>query len=127
MVTVEITLPDTVYGRAESLAHLTGRSVAEIVTTTLDLSLPSSTNEATPTAPLTELSDAAVLALADAQMEPAQATQLAALLDRQQAGTLTDAERGVLREVMQHYQVGLLRKAHALQEAVARGLRAPLT
>jgi len=49
--------------------------------------------------------------------------RLSMLLDHQQAGTLTSEERAELAALMQLYQVGLLRKAQALREAVRRGLR----
>ena len=48
------------------------------------------------------------------------------LLDRQQAGILTEAERPELWVLMQTYQFLLLRKAQALSEAVSRGLQEPL-
>jgi hypothetical protein len=67
-----------------------------------------------------------VLALADTQMEPAQDQQFSRLLNQQQAGTLTEAERSELLVLMQIYQETLLRKAQALHEAVRRGLREPL-
>jgi len=44
--------------------------------------------------------------------------------DRQQAETLTGAERPELAGLMEVYQVQLLRKAQALRESVRRGLRA---
>ena len=67
-----------------------------------------------------------VLALSRLELPPTQDRRLSALLEQQQAGTLTDAERGELLTLMQAYQEGLLRKAQALQEAVRRGLREPL-
>ncbi len=60
------------------------------------------------------------------QMEPAQDQRLSFLLDKQQAGELTEADRSELLALMQVYQEGLLRKAQALREAVQRGLREPL-
>jgi len=55
-------------------------------------------------------------------MEPTQDQRLSTMLDRQQAGELTEAERPELLALMQVYQEGLLRKAQALHEAVRRGL-----
>lgn len=51
-------------------------------------------------------------------MEPAQDARLSELLDRQQAGSLSENERSELQTLMQIYQAGLLRKATALSEAV---------
>ncbi|NJN65782.1 MAG: hypothetical protein HC884_03245 [Chloroflexaceae bacterium] len=124
---VTITLPDTVYGRAENLASMTGRSVVDILATTIELSLLNLLAEDEMGTLLAELSDEAVLALADMQMEPTRAQQLSHLLDRQQAGVLSDDERRELHHLMRHYHAGLLRKAQALQEAVKRGLRGALT
>jgi hypothetical protein len=72
------------------------------------------------------LPDEDVLALTALQMKPAQDRRLSLLLDRQQTGSLTEAERFELFTLMQVYQEGLLRKAQALHEAVRRGLRESL-
>jgi hypothetical protein len=73
---------------------------------------------------LSDLSDADVLDLTALEHPAGQDRELRALLERQQAGSLSPQERHRLAALMQAYQVGLLRKA--LQEAVRRGLRAPL-
>lgn len=124
---VTLTLPDEIYRRAEWLAQLTSRDVTDILSATIELSLPAINAGAKQAVrPMAELSDAEVLALTDLQMEAAQDQRLSQLLDRQQAGELTDTDRAVLVGLMQGYQEGLLRKAQALQEAVRRGLREPL-
>jgi hypothetical protein len=76
---------------------------------------------------IADLSNEELLALTDLQMEPAEDSRLSELLDKQQSGTLTEAERPELQKLMQIYQEGLLRKATALQEAVRRGLMEPLS
>ncbi len=76
-----------------------------------------------PATPMVALSDDDVLALADLQLEHEADRRLSALLESQQAGTLSSAERSELLTLMQLYQDGLLRKAGALKEAVRRGLR----
>jgi hypothetical protein len=119
---VTLTLPDTIYGSAESLASMTGRSVADILVTTIELSLPTFLSEGEAATSVTELSDDEVLAVVNIQMEPASAQRLSVLLERQQAGILSDDERKELHTLMHHYQSGLLRKAYALQEAVKRKL-----
>jgi hypothetical protein len=48
------------------------------------------------------------------------------LLDRQQAGRLSEAARSELAALMQIYHENLVRKAQALSEAVRRGLLGPL-
>jgi hypothetical protein len=123
---VSVTLPDEVYHRAECLARLTGRNVADVLADTIVLSLPPLNPPAKTHEPITDLSGADVLALAELQMRPDQDRRLSVLLERQQAGALPDAERAELLVLMQLYQEGLLRKAQALHEVVKRGLREPL-
>lgn len=76
---------------------------------------------------MTEWSDERVLAAAD---DPGLSVEddrrLSDLLNRQQAGALSDMERLELARLMEVYQTELLRKAQALREAVRRGLRPPL-
>ncbi len=73
--------------------------------------------------PISELSDSAVLALADSTMEPSDDLRLSELLYRQQAELLSEPEHVELAQLMEVYQEGLLLKAEGLAEAVRRGLR----
>jgi hypothetical protein len=123
---VVVTLPDDVYRRAERLAQLTSRGVADILADTIALSLPPLSPLTASVRPITELSDEEVLDLTELQMAPERDRRLSALLQKQQAGKLPDPERSELSVLMQRYQEGLLRKAQALHEAVRRGLREPL-
>ncbi len=59
-------------------------------------------------------------------MPAAEDERLSDLLDRQQAGSLSVAERSELTALMALYQRLLLRKAQGLREAVRRGLRRPV-
>ncbi len=124
---VTVTLPDEVYERAERLAQLSHREVADLLAETIAVSLPVLRPQPDAPAPAGALSDAEVLALTDLQLPAAQDQRLSALLDRQQAGTLTEPERAELAALFQRYQEGLLQKAQALAEAVRRGLREPLS
>jgi hypothetical protein len=123
---VTVTLPDDIYQRAAYLARLTGREVADVLAETIDLSLQPLRLPLANEPPLAQRSDAEVLALADAQMDPSQDHHLSDLLARQQAGALAAGDREVLLGLLQVYQNGLLRKAQALRQAVQRGLRPPL-
>lgn len=123
---VVLTLPDEVYQRAERLAQLTGRPIADTLADALELFLPSVSPFSTSGKPVTELTDEDVLALTELQMTPQQDETLSALLHTQQAGELADTERTELCALLQLYQEGLLRKAQALREAVRRGLHEPL-
>ncbi len=120
---VTVALPDELYWQAEQLAQSTGRAVADLLVETIQLSLPPRNATASAGASISALSDGDVLALADLQLEHEADRRLSALLESQQSGTLSSAERSELLTLMQLYQDGLLRKAGALKEAVRRGLR----
>jgi hypothetical protein len=94
-------LPDEVYHRAEHLAQLTSRDVADILAYTIELSLAPAGSPPEAVRPLTELADEEVLALSELQIEPAQDRRLSELLDKQQAGELSAAEHEELRGLMQ--------------------------
>ena len=123
---VTVTLPDDTYRRAEYLARLTGRDIADVLAETIHLSLQPLGVQHAADQPVAELSDADVLAAADSEMDPAQEGRFRELLEKQQAARLTQEDRTALLALMQVYQEGLLRKAQALHEAVQRGLRPPL-
>ena len=130
---ITLNLPEDVYNRAEGLAQLIGRDLADVLIEAISLSL-------SPTNPLGEgksdnskvesiksLSDREVMAMSELQMESEQDVCLSQLLSKQQAGTLTEAERPELWNLMQIYQTLLLKKAVALREAVERDLVEPLS
>jgi hypothetical protein len=124
---ITITLPDEVYQRAKRFARLANRDIASVLVDTIQLSIPPTRADTLALVPISDLPDEQVLALTDLQMEPDQDECLSELLDRQQAGLLTENDRLELQVLMQIYQEGLLRKATALSEAVKRGLMEPLS
>ena len=75
--------------------------------------------------PIQTWSDERVISVCDSQMSPEQSERLSDLIDKGQAGSLTVDERPELWTLMRIYEVGQLRKAKALAEAVHRGLRSP--
>jgi len=121
---ITVTLSDDVYRSAEQVARLTGRPISEVLVETIEAGLP--LREAASAPPVESLDDDHVKALAESSMDEEQSQRLSVLLDRQQAGSLTEAERVELRALMQIYEDGLLRKAQALSVAVRRSLRLPL-
>lgn len=129
-VQLTLTLPSEFVHRAQQWAARANCDVGEIVAMAAILSLPPLEVEAPAGEderhPLEELTDAQVLALTHLQMEPAQDSRLSILLERQQAALLSPSERAELDALMSRYEIGLLRKAEALAEAVRRGLREPL-
>jgi hypothetical protein len=76
--------------------------------------------------PVEELSDSEVLDVAELRMDEAQGKRLGILLDRQQAGELSEYERSELASLTQVYYESLVRKAQGMAEAVRRGLMEPL-
>jgi hypothetical protein len=73
------------------------------------------------------LSDEELLAVADGQMEPALQDELSKLLEWKQEGELDETGQRRLDDLMRLYRTALVRKARALQLAVHRGLRPPLS
>lgn len=123
---ITLNITEETYRRAQNLAQLTGRDIADILADTLDISLQTLSTELDKPESVAELSDAELLALADSQMNPLQASRFSDLNAKQAARKLNDAEAQELLALVQLYQEGLLRKAQALNEAVQRGLRKPL-
>ena len=122
-----INLPDEIYHRVQQLAARSNRDVSDILTDTIQWFLPLVNLQSQFQDPISILPDEQVLTLTELQMEAGQDQKLSDLLDRQQAGVLTEIEQLELQALMQVYQVGLLRKATALSEAVKRKLIAPLS
>ncbi len=123
---VMINLPNETYYQVEHLAQLTRRNIADILTETIELALPPLKFRTEVEPPVSTLSDTAVMALLQLQMNPEQDKRLSLLLHHQQANKLTRPKYYELLVLMQIYQEGLLRKAQALHEAVRRGLCPPL-
>jgi hypothetical protein len=116
-VTVE--LPDALAERARAVAAQTHRRLEEVLIEWLDRA------GAEPAVEL--LPDEQVLALCDSQLEAGEQEELSELLAGQREGSLTESESRRLTEVMQVYRRGLVRKARAVQVAVARGLKPRLS
>lgn len=75
---------------------------------------------------LETLTDEQVLALRDAMLPVDLQIELGDLLADQREGQLTPKTRARLDQLMTLYEQGLLAKADAFREAVARGLQPPL-
>lgn len=63
-----------------------------------------------------------MLGLAKSLMPSAQSKRMSQLLDKQQKGVLTKVEKTELDIYLRSYQIGNLRKAQGIVEAVRRGL-----
>jgi hypothetical protein len=123
---VVLTLSDDLYERAKQWAALTQRDVAQTLTDALEIVLTPLLEPPAGEPPVTALSDAEVMALAQAQMAAPQGKRLDQLLAKQREDELTAPERSELLALMQEYHRRWIRQAKALAEAVRRGLREPL-
>lgn len=121
---VVLDLPENAFRSAMLLARGSQQSVQGVLTETVTQALTGWDLWERSTATMTDLE---VLELCDSRMDPGQSKRFSLLLDKQQAGTLTPEERPELWTLTRIYQLGQLRKAEALAEAVKRGLRPALT
>lgn len=117
-----VTLPDNVYERVRRLAELTGQDVEDAVTETLVRLLPPLTSEMD-NRPIQSLTDQEVLHLADSKMDSSLNARMSALLAKQQAEPMTEADQAELEMLMEIYENGQAQKVEALVEATQRGLR----
>ncbi len=119
-----LVLPEGLVRRAQVIAKRAGRSVNDLLTESIELSLKpwsnSTSNE------LDQCSDEEVLQACNLQLSAADDERLSDLLHQQQSAHMTPANQTELDALMRVYQEGLVRKAEALSEAVRRGLRGPV-
>jgi hypothetical protein len=125
-IPVTINLPDEVYQRADRFARLANRDLASIITDTFVSSLPPISSKIDTLQPVGQMSDPAVLELANSSMPEPQDDRLSELLAKQREGELTLEEPQELESLMQIYNEGWLRKTAGLVEAVKRGLMEPM-
>jgi hypothetical protein len=123
---VVLTLSDDLYIRAQLWAALTRRDLPETLTDALEIVLTPLPEPPAGEPPVTSMSDAEVMALAQAQLSPQQGTRLDHLLAKQREKQLTAPEQSELLALMQGYHRLWIRQSEALAEAVRRGLREAL-
>jgi len=129
-MSLEITLrlPEPLVENAKRFGRATQRNLEAVLAEALEMIWPTLGIPADedPFPPVSSLSDEAVLALADSEMDEAQNDRLGELQARGKDSGLINPERLELMALMQIYQMGQLRKSEGLAEAVRRGLREPL-
>jgi hypothetical protein len=125
-IPVTLNLPDEIYQRAERFARLANRDLASILTDTVVSSLPPLSDQIDSLQSIEELSDRAILDLANSRLSEAQDLRLSELLDKQREGEMVGDEPQELEALMQIYNEGWLRKTAGLVEAVKRGLMEPM-
>ena len=117
---ISVKLPNNLYQTVSALAQAKKKSVAEIIKNAVRKAV----NEDAETLerPLADCSDSEVLALARMKMSAGENQRMSELLARQSEETITPLERNELDALLRVYQVGNLRKAQGIYEAVRRGL-----
>ena len=115
--TITLDLPPNIARRAAAVARQTNRQVEDVLLEWL--------GRAATDVPIESLPDDQVLALCALEMSQREQDELSALLARQREGTLDDAARRRLDELMASSRRGMVQKAQALKVAVERGLRPP--
>lgn len=115
--TITLRVSDEAVKQAREIAARSNQQVEDVLSEWIDRMVMDP--------PMESLPDDQVLALANQQLDPEQQKELSELLSDNREGTLDEALRVRLDEMMRAYRRGLVRKAQALQVAVARGLVAP--
>jgi hypothetical protein len=126
MTTVPITLQlsDTLVEQAQRVGSFTQQGLEVVLSQALEvmgLTWDAVSVESLPK-PIASLSDTEVLVLAKSKMSPEQNQRLGDLQAQGKAAGLTEAEHYELMALFQIYQMGLLRKAAAIEEAYLRQL-----
>ncbi len=117
---VTLNLPENVYRNFSKIAEEKHLRVEEVITGKLqdDFSANGDDYEKT----VAGWTDEAVLALANLKIPKEQSDRMSVLLERLDAGEITDAEERELEIYTELYQISTLRKAYGIAEAVKRGL-----
>jgi hypothetical protein len=117
--TVTVELPDELSRRARRLAIAANRRLEDAVVDWI--------GQAVSEWDVASLPDDELLRLCDATLETGEQEELSNRLAEAREGTLDAAGRARLDALMDRYRRGLVLKARAWDEAVARGLRRPPT
>lgn len=117
---ISVKLPNSLYQDISHLARAKKKTVAEVIKNAVKKAVAEDAE--TIERPLADCSDKEVLGLANMKMPKDQAERLSKLLYKNQADTLTPIERNELEGLTFVYQIGNLRKAQGIAEAVLRGL-----
>lgn len=121
-----LTLSDEIYKRAEHFARLTGQAVEDVIADRVGGTLPPLVSELD-SRPVETLSDDEVLSLSQSMMDERLSSRMSGLSQKQREDVLTPEEQTELNMLFEIYNVGQLRKAQGLAQAVKRGLRPSLS
>lgn len=116
---VSLELDGELLRSVQEVASRTHRRVEDVLVEWID--------KAAAEVPVESLSDESILSLSDVQMTDTDQETLSRLLARNRENQLSEIECRQLDDLMTIYRRGLVRKAQAWKEAVARGLKTPLS
>ena len=124
--TITVTLPEVLYERVKITAEASARSVEEVCTQSIALSLPELEADLPPAvraelAALPLLSDAELEQIAHGRMREEDQTRLERLAEVQKQRSLTTAEETQLAQLLAEAQLLMLRKAEAYRLLARRG------
>ncbi len=128
--TITLELSESLYRSARQIAEVTKRPIEEIVQESLTHTLPPlddvEPDEAVTLARMSTLDDTALWEEANRILSSKEQTEMQTLLDRQNAGELTETETVRLQLLMGKYGRLLVRKSHAWLLLARRGYRVPV-
>jgi hypothetical protein len=121
-----ISIPNTLYEKAQRLAKQTSQSVDDVIYTRLEgaldqpmLALPA--GEQAELQAMSYLSNDALWTIAREQMQPELQDTMSQLMDKNSKGTITDDEFRELSELVERGQRLTLRKSQAMKLLLDRG------
>ena len=121
-----ISIPNTLYEKAQRVAQQTSRQVDEVIRTRLENALDEPSfdlpaDERDELKAMAYLSDDALFNLMREQMQPTKQQQLSLLMDKNSRGTITDDEYRELATLVEDGERLMLRKATAMNLLMDRG------
>jgi len=121
-----ITIPDTLYAKAQRIAGLKSISVDDVIQDLLSHSLDNPrlllpAEEQDELTALSYLSDATLKTIAREQMPQSQQDRMQILMDKNNQSSLTGDEHSELSNLVEDGQRLMLRKAEALKILIQRG------
>ena len=128
--TLTIQMSQSLYQRLERVSKLTRRPLEKVVAQTLESNIPPLPDTLPPVmrdalVALEALSDEALWQVARSVVSPEQQEQHHLLLEKNKAGTLTEAEHESLTRLREDADLLMLRKAYAYVLLKWRGYRLP--
>ena len=124
--TITVTLPEALYERVKETAEASSRSLEDVLTQSVALSLPMlehdlSSEVRSELAALPLLADAELWNVANSVLDKEQQQRLEMLAEQQKQRSLTATEQAILAQLMEAAQRTMARKAEAYRLLARRG------